>query len=40
MACGYNGQIVRVNLSNSLVSVEQPDENFYRTYLGGRGLIS
>lgn len=40
MAYGYNGQILRVNLSKHSVSVEQPDENFYRTYLGGRGLIS
>lgn len=40
MAYGYNGQILRVNLSKNSISVEQPDENFYRTYLGGRGLIS
>jgi len=40
MAYGYNGQILRVNLSKNSVSIEQPDENFYRMYLGGRGLIA
>lgn len=37
---GYNGKILRVNLSRGSISVEQPDELFYRQYFGGRGFIS
>jgi Aldehyde:ferredoxin oxidoreductase len=40
MPYGYRGKIARIDLSNGRVSFEQPDENFYRTYLGGRGLIA
>lgn len=38
MAYGYNGKILRVDLSNNKISVEEPDETFYRRYLGGRSL--
>jgi len=40
MAYGYNGKIMRVNLSNRKISTEEPDEIFYRRYMGGRGLIA
>jgi aldehyde:ferredoxin oxidoreductase len=40
MGLGIAGQILRVNLSQGSHSVEQPDEAWYRSYQGGRGLIS
>lgn len=40
MPYGYNGKILRVNLSSGKISREEPGEAFYRKYLGGRGLIS
>ncbi len=36
---GYNGKILRVNLSTRQVSTEEPTEGYYKTYLGGRGFI-
>jgi aldehyde:ferredoxin oxidoreductase len=36
---GYSGKITRVDLSSQKISVEQPDEVFYRRYLGGWGFI-
>ncbi len=36
---GYNGKILRVNLSTRQVSTEEPSEDYYKTYLGGRGFI-
>ena len=39
MAYGYNGKILRVDLSNKEISVEKPDDNFYRRYMGGRGFV-
>ena len=38
MANGYTGKILHVDLSNQNVEVEEPDEAFYRSYLGGRGI--
>ncbi|MBE9525315.1 MAG: aldehyde ferredoxin oxidoreductase family protein [Chloroflexi bacterium] len=38
MTCGYTGKILRVNLSNSTVTVEEPSDNFYRKYMGGSAL--
>jgi len=32
---GYNGKILRVDLSTKEVKVEEHDEYFYRTYMGG-----
>ncbi len=40
MPYGYNGKIARVDLSQRTVSMEEPDEKFYRTYLGGKGIGS
>jgi len=37
---GYNGKILRVDLSKGNTSVEEHDEDFYRRYLGGTALIS
>jgi len=39
MAYGYNGKMLRVNLSNGKMSTEEPDDVFYRRYMGGRGFI-
>lgn len=35
---GYAGNILHVNLTAGTLSVEQPDESFYRMYLGGSCL--
>jgi aldehyde:ferredoxin oxidoreductase len=35
MAKGYNGKILRMNLSNKKIWVEFPSEGFYRRYMGG-----
>ncbi len=40
MPYGYNGKILRINLSTGAAIIEQPDDKFFRTYLGGRGIIS
>jgi len=40
MAYGYNGKILRVNLSDREMHTEEQDEIFYRRYMGGRGFIS
>ena len=38
MGKGYNGKILRVDLSERKVWTEEPEEFVYRTYLGGAGL--
>ena len=38
MAYGYNDKILRVDLSSGKISVDEPDEVFYRRYIGGRGV--
>ncbi|MFC2006137.1 aldehyde ferredoxin oxidoreductase family protein [Chloroflexota bacterium] len=40
MPYGYNGKILRVDLPRGAVSVDEPGEDFYRGYIGGRGFIS
>ncbi len=40
MPNGYTGQILRVNLSNNSISVENPDDKFYRRYVGGATFIA
>ncbi|MDD5101081.1 MAG: aldehyde ferredoxin oxidoreductase family protein [Syntrophales bacterium] len=37
---GYNGKILRVNLTSGAITIEEPSENFYRTYFGGEAFIS
>jgi aldehyde:ferredoxin oxidoreductase len=36
---GYTCKILRINLTNNKVTIEHQDENFYRTYLGGSGMV-
>ncbi|MFC2021240.1 aldehyde ferredoxin oxidoreductase family protein [Chloroflexota bacterium] len=40
MPGGYSGKILRVNLSDNSLSVEEPDELFYRRYIGGAGFVA
>ncbi|NLE46606.1 MAG: aldehyde ferredoxin oxidoreductase family protein, partial [Chloroflexi bacterium] len=40
MPNGYAGKILRVNLTTGELAVEELDERFYRTYMGGWGLIA
>lgn len=40
MACGYTGRILRINLSSRSIDIEEQDEIFYRTYIGGRGFTA
>ncbi|MDD5038746.1 MAG: aldehyde ferredoxin oxidoreductase family protein [Dehalococcoidales bacterium] len=40
MPYGYNGKILRVDLSHHSISTYEPGEDFYRNYIGGRGFIS
>ena len=38
MAHGYTGKILRVDLSKGLLTVEEPQESFYRQYMGGSAM--
>jgi aldehyde:ferredoxin oxidoreductase len=38
MPYGYTGKILHVDLSHQKIEVEEPNEAFYRSYLGGRGI--
>jgi len=38
MPYGYNGKILKVNLSTKEIEVDEHDEYFYRTYMGGATL--
>jgi aldehyde:ferredoxin oxidoreductase len=38
MANGNTGKILRVDLTNGAIGVEEPDEMLYRRYLGGGGM--
>jgi aldehyde:ferredoxin oxidoreductase len=38
MPYGYNGKILRVDLTRGHLSVEEPGEEFYRKYMGGSAL--
>src|SRR4030043_1188004 len=40
MPYGYNGKILRVDLTTGAIRVEELGEIVYRTYLGGGGLAS
>jgi len=40
MPYGYNGQILRVDLSRGITSTDALDELFCRKYLGGAGFVS
>jgi len=36
---GFNGKFLRVNLTNGQISTEEPPEDYYKRYVGGRGFI-
>jgi len=38
MPYGYNGKILHVDLTKAELTVEEPDEAFYRKYLGGSAM--
>jgi len=38
MAYGYIGKVLHVDLTSRKMEVENPPEEFYRTYMGGSGL--
>ncbi|MFB0568905.1 MAG: hypothetical protein ACETV0_04750 [Nitrososphaeria archaeon] len=38
MRYGYNGRIAKVDLEDGKISAEEQNEDFYRKYLGGRGI--
>src|SRR3989304_4286035 len=40
MVQGLNNKILRVNLTDRQVSIEEPDDLFYRRYLGGAGFVT
>ncbi|MCH8864904.1 MAG: hypothetical protein IIB13_06040 [Chloroflexi bacterium] len=40
MPNGYNGRILRVNLSSGKLSTEEYPDSFYRQYFGGESLIA
>src|SRR4030067_2232571 len=39
MPNGFNGKILRVDLSAKKIKVEEYPDSFYRTYYGGEGII-
>ena len=38
MPYGYNGKILHVDLTRGELTVEEPEEAFYRKYLGGSAM--
>ncbi len=38
MPNGYNGKILHVDLTKGSLTVEEPNEAFYRKYLGGSAM--
>ena len=38
MNYGYTGRILHVDLTNHKIDIEEQDEAFFRSYLGGRGI--
>jgi len=36
---GYAGRVLRVNLTDGKIGIEEPPESFYRRYLGGNGFV-
>src|SRR5512135_3902392 len=38
MSYGFNGKILHVDLTNAELTVEEPEEAFYRKYLGGSAM--
>jgi aldehyde:ferredoxin oxidoreductase len=40
MEYGFHGRILRVDLSSGRISIEEPEDTFYRRYLGGAGFVA
>lgn len=40
MAFGFRNRILRVNLTTGKITVDQPGEDFYRKYLGGKAMVA
>lgn len=40
MPKGFNGKIIRINLSTRVIKIEEPGDLFFRKYMGGRGIIA
>jgi len=40
MVEGYTGNILRVDLTREKISIENPEELFYRRYIGGEGFVA
>jgi len=40
MAYGYTGKILKVDLTHRTLSVDEPGDEFYRTYVGGRAVVA
>lgn len=40
MPYGYTGKILRVDLTHRKIEIEMRGDAFYRTYLGGRGMVA
>ena len=40
MPNGYQGKILRVDLSREKTTLETPEDTFYRRYLGGEGFVA
>ena len=40
MPHGYNGKILRVDLTKERMTVDEPPETWYRTYLGGMAAVA
>lgn len=40
MPYGYTGKILRVDLTKRKIEIETREDSFYRTYLGGRGMVA
>ena len=38
MANGYTGKVLHVDLTKGELTVEEPEEQFYRTYMGGSAM--
>ncbi len=38
MNFGYTGKILHIDLTNHSIDVEEQDDSFFRSYLGGRGI--
>lgn len=38
MPYGYHGRVLHVNLTTGSITVEEPDERFYRRYMGGSAM--